>query len=86
LKELFREIWIERPHYCECCHKELGEIPLAHFFSHILSKGAFPKYKHNKDNIILICMNCHNDWEYGNRSLIKFSLKKRLYDLLKNKY
>jgi len=86
LKNLFKKIWLSRPHKCECCHQDLGEIPSAYFFSHILSKGAYPSYKKLEENILLICQDCHFKWEFGNRNSIKFSLKKRLYELLKQAY
>lgn len=54
LKELYKEIWDERPHVCANCGYPIRE-PIAHVFSHIKSKGARPDLKFDKDNIELLC-------------------------------
>lgn len=59
MKELFKEIWQERPHVCENCGYSIPK-PLAHNFAHIKSKGAYPELKYDKDNIQLLCSN----WDY----------------------
>ena len=60
-KELFLEIWNERPHYCTNpeCRTYLGEEPMTYFFSHIKSKGAYPELRLVKSNIELLCFDCH---------------------------
>jgi DNA-directed RNA polymerase subunit RPC12/RpoP len=68
-RELFLEIWNERVHYCTKCSKWLGEEPLAHFFSHIKSKGAHPELRLNKGNIELLCMACHEREEFGSKKI-----------------
>ena len=52
---MFVEIWNERPHYCvnKDCGRFLGEEPLAIFFSHRKSKGAYPALRLEKSNIDL---------------------------------
>lgn len=74
-KELFLKIWNERDHVCELCDKYLGEIPNAWFFSHILSKGAYPAYKLNPENIMLNCMDCHTEWDAGDPTKCKHHQK-----------
>lgn len=54
LKEMYLEIWNERPHKCELCGYPIRE-PIAHVFAHIKSKGARPDMKHEKSNIRLLC-------------------------------
>lgn len=57
-KELFLEIWNERPHECVECGKYLKE-PKAHNFSHIKSKWSRPDLRLDKNNIELLCFRCH---------------------------
>lgn len=55
---IFEAIWLTRPHY-----SEISGIPLPQFdvwsFAHILSKGAFPKFKYSPDNIMLMTRDEH---------------------------
>ena len=60
------EIWSERPHYSEVSGKYLGEDPLAHFFAHICSKGANPSIRYEKRNIMLMTIEEHQIWDFGN--------------------
>lgn len=85
-REVFLEIWNERPHYCQCCGRWLGTEPKPIFFSHILSKGAFPRFKLKKENIYLEDEQCHRDWETGSRNQDKFKTKNELYQQLKTEY
>lgn len=70
-RELFAEIWKERPHVCTHCGTELPEPARSYYFSHIKSKGAFPELRLEKSNIELTCLKCHQDWEFGNRQINK---------------
>jgi 5-methylcytosine-specific restriction endonuclease McrA len=58
-RDLFLEIWEERQHVCCNCGVYLQEPPQAIYFSHIKSKGAHPKLKYDKNNIQLLCGECH---------------------------
>lgn len=58
-KEMFLEIWNERPHYCEMCGKWLGHEPKVHYFSHIKAKSVHPELRLVKSNIQLLCFDCH---------------------------
>lgn len=58
---LFFEIWIERPHLCNRCGKELPGPPRAHYFHHKKTKGAHPELRLDKENIELVCLQCHPD-------------------------
>ena len=60
------EIWAERPHYSEVSGKYLGEEPLRHFFSHICGKGAHPSIRYEKGNIMLMTIEEHHEWDFGN--------------------
>lgn len=69
LQSLFLEIWGERPHYCAECNSYLGEEPLAIFFSHNHSRGARPDLKMDKNNITLLCRECHYKHDFGDREV-----------------
>lgn len=58
-KQLFEEIWAERPHICTNCEKSLGDEPKVYFFAHIKSKGSSSKLRLDKKNIRLLCWDCH---------------------------
>jgi hypothetical protein len=72
-KQLFLEIWNERFHYCENknCHKWLGYEPKAIFFSHRKSKGSYPELRLCKENIDLLCADCHRTYEFGDRNKLE---------------
>lgn len=67
-KDVFEEIWNERPHFCVKCWKYLREAK-AHNFSHIKPKWLYPELKFEKSNIELICFSCHYEntfwWKYN---------------------
>jgi len=77
-REVWMEIWNERPHICEnaYCRKPLGSfltskgLPISHLFSHRRSKGAAPHLRYDKENIDLICPACHREYEFGDRERI----------------
>lgn len=62
-RDMFIEIWKERPHFCTSCHKNLGSTPSAHYFSHIIPKSRRNDLRLSKDNIVLECIECHTLWE-----------------------
>ncbi len=63
----FKEIWEKRPHYSEVSGDFLGDEFNVCFFSHILTKGSYPRFRHNKDNIILMSYAEHQEWEFTDR-------------------
>lgn len=56
---LFKQIWEEREHICINCKVYLGDEPIVHYFSHRKGKGANPELRLDKDNIDLLCRDCH---------------------------
>ena len=75
-RELFLEIWGERPHYCEHCGSYLGDEPRVHFFAHEKGKGAYPEERLNKDNVHLWCLECHNAHDFKSKEdFLKRKLK-----------
>lgn len=67
-KQMFEEIWAERPHICVKCGDPLPEPLRPIYFSHIKSKGAFPELRLVKENIELCCPQCHQIYEFGSRA------------------
>jgi len=48
-----------------------GKVNNRFMYSHILTKGAFPEHRHNEENFLLLCRDCHNRYEFGDRSNMK---------------
>lgn len=55
----YLDIWGERPHFCFNCEQFLGNEPLTLFFDHILMKSKFVELRYEKENIMLLCADCH---------------------------
>lgn len=68
-RELFLEIWNERPHYCENpkCRKWLGNELKVFFFSHRKPKSKYPELRLVKSNIDLLCRDCHYREDFGEK-------------------
>jgi hypothetical protein len=56
------EIWATRPHICEVCRRKLGDEPIPIYFSHLLPRGSYRKYKRDPRNIVLKCRDHHDTW------------------------
>lgn len=82
--EVFKMIWEERPHICQVSGRQLTKDTV--HFSHILPKGAFPRYRLLKENIWLVHHEIHDEWERGSRSQPKFAQKLAKYEELKIRY
>lgn len=54
----YMEIWEERPHICENCNVRINE-PRTYNFDHILEKSKHKELRHEKENIWILCMECH---------------------------
>ena len=64
-REMFIEIWNERPHICCHCKDPLGHEPIVHYFSHIKPKGKYPELRLVKSNVELLCIECHRKYDFG---------------------
>lgn len=54
--KLFRAVILaERPHKCEWCAKQPEVLQVAH----ILPKGAWPRLRYQRANVLLLCFYCH---------------------------
>lgn len=57
----YDDIWHHRLHICEHCEKWIGnDEPLTTYFDHILEKSKHPHLRHVKENIWLLCPDCHS--------------------------
>ena len=66
MREFFRTIWNKRKkHDCENCGKWLGSEPLSYMFDHLLEKSKHPELKFEEDNIMLVCLECHDNKTRG---------------------
>lgn len=63
----FKEIWDERPHYSEVSGEFLGHDFNVCFFSHTLTKGSYPRFRHLKRNIVLMSFAEHQEFEFTDR-------------------
>ncbi len=86
--QIFKEIWNERPHFSQISGKPLGEFRV-HFFSHILTKAAYPAFRLNKQNIVLKTLEEHHQWETQAHKLVgasEWAWVFKLKESLKQKY
>jgi len=66
MNEFFLQVWKNRKqHDCENCGKWLGKEPLSYMFDHLLEKSKFPELKFEEDNIMLVCLECHDNKTRG---------------------
>ena len=69
LKKTYKEIAMERPHYCTGCGK--SNVPLSH--SHLIPRSRRPDLTTDKKNITYHCLSigerkgCHDIWESNQR-------------------
>lgn len=68
---MFFHIWNTRPHQSFVSGKYLGEVPIAHYFAHVIGKGAYPSFKLNPDNIVLLTMEEHILYDTGDLSKLR---------------
>ena len=75
-----------KPHICEECGKPLPFINACNV-SHILSRGAHPDKAHDPRNVNILCLDCHNRWENGDRRSMRiWDKNERIIESLKNEY
>lgn len=66
MNEFFLQVWKNRKqHDCENCGKWLGNEPLSYMFDHLLEKSKYPELKYKEDNIMLVCLECHDNKTRG---------------------
>jgi len=66
MNAFFLQVWNGRKeHKCENCGKWLGNEPLSYMFDHLLEKSKFPELKYEEENIMLVCLECHDNKTRG---------------------
>lgn len=48
---------------CWNCAERLPQEPNLMYFHHILEKRNFPEFRHAAENICILCVECHNQYE-----------------------
>lgn len=87
--EVFKSIWAERPHFSQVSGKFLGDDLNVSFFSHILPKSHYKRFRLNKQNIVLKTEEEHFLWETQSWKLKDIPEWKWVFELkqsLKEKY
>jgi len=76
--KFYEQIWQERKHYCENCGKFLGNNfresngnLISYRYAHIIPKAVYPYLRHYKDNILLLCLDCHTKLDTCPLSIIE---------------
>lgn len=59
----FKELWNNEPHYSELSGKWLGNENSSAFWHHILPKSSFKEAEFDRDNIIRLTLDEHNEVE-----------------------
>lgn len=78
--KIFKEIWNEREHVSQVSGKHLGEFNVC-FFSHILNKGHYPRFRLDKRNIVLKTTKEHQSWETRRHELKELEEWKWVFEL-----
>lgn len=68
---MFEAIWASRPHRSFVSGKPLGNEAKAHFFAHVLGKGAYPSFRLLMENVVLLTEDEHYAWDFGGREKLK---------------
>lgn len=91
LNAFYRAAWDSRSDNfgrcrCEECGWVLKEFSPA-YISHILSRGAYRALALDMDNFNILCIDCHREWETGNRSAMNiYSENQRRIEQLFERY
>jgi hypothetical protein len=71
MKQFFMNFWrTHKPHICENCEKPLGREPLSYMFDHVLEKSKYPELAFEEENIMYLCLECHDNKTRGHLSSI----------------
>ena len=79
-------VFNSKPNFCEECNAPLnnkflddrGRINMIWQYSHILSKGSAPEHRHNPINFNRLCFDCHQKWEFSDKSKMKIYEKNKI--------
>lgn len=85
-QRFYEWVWKNKPHYCEECLRPFPQYSSV-YCSHILSRGANPDMAHDGRNINILCYECHQKWENGDREKMRiFEKNKQTIEILQNEY
>lgn len=73
-------------HICEECDTNLptdfrcddGNIIARYRYSHIIPKSIAPELRHDDDNINHLCMTCHRNWDFGDKTEMSIYSKNQI--------
>lgn len=83
MRDFFLGIWNKRKkHECENCGEWLGKEPLSYMFDHLLEKKSHPELRLEEENIMLVCLKCHDE---KTRGFASDYVKNRI-NIVKQKY
>jgi len=68
--EFMKMVWEASAHNCQECGVYLPEFS-PYYMAHILSKGAAPEHRLNPSNIIILCVEHHNQLDGGDKTKMK---------------
>jgi 5-methylcytosine-specific restriction endonuclease McrA len=69
MKQFFMRFWKEnKQHVCEVCSKHLGDEPRTYMFDHALEKSKYPELAFEEENIMYLCLGCHDEKTRGHHS------------------
>jgi 5-methylcytosine-specific restriction endonuclease McrA len=80
--QFYAGIWDKREHCCYECGVGICE-PTSANFHHILEKRNYPDLRHIENNIVILCVSCHQQVE---TMIEKCPRTKELTMLMKDKY
>lgn len=75
--KMFYEIWIERTHICANCNCALSDEAKTWNFSHIKPKSTHPELRLDKNNIQLLCYECHYAHDFQSKE--KYEKRKNIF-------
>jgi 5-methylcytosine-specific restriction endonuclease McrA len=59
-RDFYLDIWHASAHKCQNCGCGLGSVPNGIFFHHVLFKSKRPDLRYVPENIMLLCLQCHD--------------------------
>lgn len=89
MKDFLMSLWWEREHVSFVTGFHLGEEPFTYFFSHVLPKSTYPRFKKNPDNVVFMTLEEHVRWEHHKSMIIDDPKWKHVFELeakLKEQY
>jgi hypothetical protein len=86
MKKFYKQAWESKEHICEECGRYLVNFSPG-YISHILSRGAHIDKAKDLRNVNILCFECHQKWEFGDRKKMKIYDKNQItIQILKDEY